>query len=620
MCFYIKHTIMEALVYRLTKANEAYRNGQTLMMTDDEYDAGLDALRKVNPYHPLLTATRGPIINTQGTMVKMPYYLGSLDKAKTAEELAKWVKKRPDTSYIVSEKLDGISALFSPYRKRLYLSGDDNMGLDVSAWIPYISKGPSMLDTDIADRMWFRGELIMPKGLVPQGRLGRSIVNGIFHRAAPDPIEATKVRFVAYEVIGLEEGLTMKQQFAWLALWGLWVPWSTYSSNLDPAALTALLSDRRAKSEYDMDGLVIRSNQTLPRITKGNPKDAVAWKPPNGESKLAKVLRVEWNASSTGKLIPRVEIEPTHLGGSTIAFVSGVNARRIVDWKIGPGAIIVLRKGGDVIPVIDSVETPAAIVFPPQDTWEWDGDSPQTAVNIRQKKADATTTAAQFTKMAQKLDWDGVGPSQMKAVVDAGYLTVPLLRKVSEENLKKLLGPIKGSHFFKIIQTDGWIKPSEFDLFVASPICPSGIGRTRLEALQVSEPDCTKWTRAGLVAPKGWSQDALKEFQGIWSEYEKFRKEEWSFLPYPYTVKTTHEEATSVPLKGTVVFSGFRDAGLEASLAAKGYKVVDAVKSDTKALLIANTEDPLTYTSSKVEKAKKTPGCVILRRDDWERI
>jgi NAD-dependent DNA ligase len=315
-----------------------------------------------------------------------------------------------------------------------------------------------------------------------------------------------------------------------------------------------------------------------------------------------------------------VEIEPTHLGGSKIAFVSGVNARRIVDWKIGPGATIVLRKGGDVIPVIDSVETPAAIVFPPHDTWEWDGDSPQTAINIRQKKADATTTVAQFTKMAQKLNWDGVGPSQMKAVVDAGYLTVPLLRKVTEETLKKLLGPIKGAHFYKTIQTDGWIKASEFDLFVASPICPSGIGRTRLEALQVSEADCTKWARAGLVAPKGWSQDALKEFQGIWSEYEKFRKEEWSFLPYPHSLRVTQEEAISVPIKGTVVFSGFRDAGLEASLAAKGYKVVDAVKADTKALLIANTEDPLTYTSSKVEKAKKTPGCVILRRDDWERI
>ncbi len=605
---------------KLTKANEAYRNGLPILMTDEEYDEGLEALIKINPQHPLLTVTRGCIVNTHGAVVKMPYYLGSLDKVKTSEDLVKWLKKCSDTSYLISEKLDGISGLFNPSSNQLYLSGDENMGLDVSAWIPYISKCPKVTEIDIAKNIWFRGELIIPKALVPQGRLGRSIVNGIFHRSAPDPTDAAKVRFVAYEIIGLNEKYTMKQQFTWLALWGFWLPWSTYISTFDSTVLTDLLSKRRAESEYEMDGLVIRSNNILPRVVKGNPKDAVAWKPPNGESKLAKVLRVEWNTSSTGKLIPKVEIEPTHLSGSTIAFVSGVNARRIVDWKIGPGATIVLRKGGDVIPVIDSVEVPAIVTFPPDNTWEWDGDFPNTAVNIRQKKSDTTTVIAQFTKMAQKLGWDRIGPSQMKAVVDAGYLTIPLLRKVTEETLKKLLGPIKGAHFYKTIQTDGWIKASEFDIFVASPICPSGIGRTRLEALQISEADCTKWARASLVAPKGWSQDALKEFQGIWSEYEKFRKEEWSFLPYPHTISTTQQATISVTLKGTVVFSGFRDAALEASLAAKGYKVVDTVKADTKALLIANTENPLTYTSTKVEKANNTPGCVILRRDDWERI
>lgn len=617
---------MHTLIPKLMKANEAYRNGKPLLMTDEEYDAGLEALAKLDPTHTLLKTTRGPIVNTEGTVVRMPYYLGSLDKAKTVEELAKWTKKSADKSYIVSEKLDGISGLFNPGLRKLYLSGDDNMGLDVSAWIPYISKGSRILDSDIADNNWFRGELIMPKSSVPQGRLGRSIVNGIFHHAAPDPVEAAKVRFVAYEIIGLEDTLTMKQQFAWLNLWGFWTPWSEYTTDMDAAKLTALLSERRVTSEYDMDGLVIRTNKTLPRVLKGNPKDAVAWKPPNGESKLAKVLNVEWNASSTGKLIPRVEIEPTHLGGSTIQFVSGVNARRIVDWKIGPGAVIILRKGGDVIPVIDSVEQEAPPCFPPPETWQWDTADSRTAVNIVQKKADANTIAAQFMKMVQRLSWENIGPAQMKAVVEAGYTTVPLLRKVTEDTLKKLLGPIKGAHLYRTIQTDGWTKATEMDLFVASPICPSGIGKTRLEMLEAVEADFTKWTSQTLIAPKGWSPDALKEFQGIWSAYEKFRKEEWTFLPYPrrHEVKATVSAEVAaippIPVKGTVVFSGFRDATLETALAAKGYKLADAVRSDTKALLIADKEDLVTYTSTKVEKAKKVPGCKILKKADWERI
>ena len=107
----------------------------------------------------------------------------------------------------------------------------------------------------------------------------------------------------------------------------------------------------------------------------------------------------------------------------------------------------------------------------------------------------------------------------------------------------------------------------------------------------------------------------------MWKAYETLRKEEWTFIPYPVKVTaTTAVTAVQVPLKGSVVFTGFRDAALEASLLAKGYKLVDAVKSDTKAVLIADKDDPATYTSTKIEKAKKIPGCMILRRSDWGRL
>jgi hypothetical protein len=46
---------------------------------------------------------------------------------------------------------------------------------------------------------------------------------------------------------------------------------------------------------------------------------------------------------------------------------------------------------------------------------------------------------------------------------------------------------VKGAHLYKTIQTDGWKKATEIDLFVASPLCPSGVGTTRLEALKVAE-------------------------------------------------------------------------------------------------------------------------------------
>jgi hypothetical protein len=616
---------MDLLVQQITKANEAYRNGQTLLMTDEDYDAAVDLLASKVPNHPLLKAIRAPPKPVNGSIVKMPFYLGSLDKAKTSEELQKWVKKADaDMTYVVSEKLDGISGLWNPTQKKLYLSGDDNTGVDVSNWLAFISLSPKKLAEDIPESVWIRGELIMPKDQVPVGRLGRSIINGIFHQKSPNPVEAAKVRFVAYEVLTEKSDLTFQQQISWIQMWSLWVPWFTTMKTLDSDKLTSLLDERRKESVYDMDGLVIRTNKVLPRVTKGNPKDAVAWKPPNGEAKLATVKEVEWNASATGKLIPRVVLtEPVQLGGSAIQYVSGVHARRIVDWKIGPKAVVVIRKGGDVIPVIDRVEIPADVVFPPEGTWVWDtaeGGESQ-GVNILQVAADSATFVAQLMKVVTRLSWENVGPAQMKAAVKAGYTTIPLLRKVSEAKLVELVGPVKGANLFKLLQTEGWAKATEVDLFVASPVCPSGVGTTRLQSLLVSESDMTKWASGPLIAPKGWSVDALKEFQETWKAYEQFRKTEWNFLEYPYRqVANPVMNVSAVASLGSVVFSGFRDADLEAKLAAKGYKVVDGVKSDTKAVLIADVQDPLTYTSTKIDKAKKIPGCKILRKTDWGNI
>lgn len=606
---------LPTLVQQITQANEAYRNGQALLMTDEDYDAAVELLASRVPNHPLLKKIRAPS-SMNGSIVKMPYYLGSLDKAKVADELTKWVKKSAETKYVVAEKLDGISGLWNPTDSKLYLSADDTTGVDVSSWLKYISLTPKKLSTDIPEDVWIRGELIMPRNLVPSGRLGRSIVNGIFHHKNPDPVEASKVRFVGYEIIGMD--LSVTQQISWLNSWSIWTPWCITTKDLSPDGLTNLLATRRTESEYDMDGLVIKMNTPMARVLKGNPKDAIAWKPPNGEAKLTKVVQVEWNASATGKLVPRVEIEPVHIGGSTITYVSGVNARRIVDWQIGPGATVVIRKGGDVIPLIDHVEVTAAVVFPPEGTWEWDGIE-ATASNIKQKAADSTTQIAQFMKMVTRLSWENVGPAQMKAVVEAGYSTIPLLRKASEAKLIELLGPVKGAHLYKLVQKDGWAKATESDIFVASPICPSGIGKTRLDALLTSESDMTKWGSATIIAPKGWSMDALKEFQGTWRAYEEFRKNEWSFLPYPLNANIT-VAPVQVATVGSIVFTGFRDAALEATLAAKGYKLVDAVKSDTKVVFIADKEDPDTYTSTKIEKAKKIPGCRILRKADWTKI
>jgi hypothetical protein len=94
--------------------------------------------------------------------------------------------------------------------------------------------------------------------------------------------------------------------------------------------------------------------------------------------------------------------------------------------------------------------------------------------------------------------------------------------------------------------------------------------------------------------------------------------EQWYYIPYP--VPLVQAKVQTVPVKGSVVFSGVRDADVEVQLEKKGYKTSDTVKSDTKAVLISDKEDPQTYSSTKTDKAKKISGCLILRKSEWNKL
>lgn len=59
--------------------------------------------------------------------MKLPYLLASLDKLKTQKEINLWIKKYNDIdSYVVSDKLDGMSCLY--YNGLLASRGDGSTG------------------------------------------------------------------------------------------------------------------------------------------------------------------------------------------------------------------------------------------------------------------------------------------------------------------------------------------------------------------------------------------------------------------------------------------------------------------------------------------------------------
>ena len=123
--------------------------------------------------------------------------------------------------------------------------------------------------------------------------------------------------------------------------------------------LKGYLMTRRGTSIYDTDGIVVGLDQ-IPRAPIGArlPKDVVAFKMPLMEQSAETTIRtVIWAPSSQGYLIPKLEFDPVIVGGATIQFCSAHTARHVVSNRLGPGAKIIIRRSGDVIPTIDRVLT-----------------------------------------------------------------------------------------------------------------------------------------------------------------------------------------------------------------------------------------------------------------------
>jgi NAD-dependent DNA ligase len=91
--------------------------------------------------------------------IELTYQMWSMDKIKPdTDALIKWIKKYKGR-YIVSCKLDGISALYSNESgiPKLYTRGNGIIGHGISHLIPYLSL------SGISKNVAVRGEIIMPK-------------------------------------------------------------------------------------------------------------------------------------------------------------------------------------------------------------------------------------------------------------------------------------------------------------------------------------------------------------------------------------------------------------------------------------------------------------------------
>jgi DNA ligase (NAD+) len=605
-------TVVESLVQQLRAASDAYYNGGTAIMGDDIYDAMLERLRELDPENPFLEEVGAPP-PTEGA-VRLPFAMPSLDKAKPGEDrLTRFLSRAPKGGFVLSEKLDGLSALWVASAKKLYLRGDGILGQDISHLVGRGIQGLVCAGTGLV----VRGELVLPRGAGEQ--LARSWVNGVIHRKDPSPDDIRKIRFVAYELLA-PAGQSRSEQFKFLFSSGFETPWRIHVAGCSESDLTGLLQDRRSAGKYDTDGIVVgydlppKSESTEDRAR--NPKDCVAFKMPLAEQSAETTVReVLWGVSNQGYLIPKLQFDPVVIGSATIQYCTAHNAKVIQEERLGPGARIVVRRSGDVIPKLDRVLVAAAAAsMPVSGTYEWDATRTHIRALTGLGGPSKEIQVARLGHFLKTLEIPGAGPATATALVEAGLGGPAAVWGASAERLGEILGPKTGGALWSNLRA-AVEKASEMDFMIASSEMPRGCGTTKLMAMFARDADPRRWKIGlGCEAPAGWTQQTLPALWSALPAYEAWRRKELGMVPYPKMGSAAATAPASANPGGKVIcMTGFRDKDLEAKATAKGHTVSGTLTNKVNILLVADGE----LKESEKVKAARSKGIPILTRTQF---
>jgi DNA ligase (NAD+) len=323
----------------------AYYNTGTILISDKEYDILKAKAKTEFPNDPYFQTVG---VTPAGSIVKLPYILGSLNKMKPNGSLLEWCRSRGLKTVIVSDKLDGVSVYASYINGKLSQAatrGNGYEGRDITDKVRRIQ--PTV---GVKGFQELRGEALMtPENCAKLGySLPRSAVAGIFN-ADNDDEHLDKCQYIDiafYTILYSDTSRDFMDMSVGAPLF------AEFEVNDDlENTLTEYLKNRKSTCPYDIDGLVICDPNDLSVGEDYYPSNMCAFKV-NEEAVETIVTDIEWEIKRSGKLQPVVVFEETVIGGSVITRATGFNKKFIIDNDIKIGSRIGIVRSGDIIPYI----------------------------------------------------------------------------------------------------------------------------------------------------------------------------------------------------------------------------------------------------------------------------
>ena len=579
------------------------------IINDNTYDILRDYVERKYPDNPVLEEVGSEIMDK--VKVTLPYYMGSMDKIKPdTNAVSNWIMKY-NGPYVISGKLDGISAMYSTENgeKKLYTRGKATVGMDISYMIPHLIL-PDEPDITI------RGELIIQKNkfneiYADSYKCARNFVAGTINGKEMAPDKFQDIDFVAYEVI--KPTLRPSEQMDWLEQNNVLCVKNGLSDTVSNEQLSNILISWRDGDIYEIDGIIITDDKIYQRQKK-NPKHSFAFKMVLSDQMMeSKVVDVHWNPSKYGYLKPRVQIEPINIKGATIEYVTGHNAEFIRKNKIGIGALVKIIRSGDVIPKIQEVIVKAEYPKMPDMKWEWN-DTHVDAI-IKNSENNQTMIQKELESFALKLEILNLGPGNIKKIVNAGFDSIQKLLKLKVEDLVEIPG-FQTKSASKIINSirEQLSEMPLSTLITSINIFPRGLGEKRIKTILKEYPNIITSSESLEVKFEkvknlnGFAKKTALAFVEKLPDIVVFL-ESTGLL---YKLNEIKEHDTTHPLyQKKIKFSGFRDKNMQKTLEEIGVEIQSAISSKTDFVIVEDLDD----LSEKVKRARDKNIFVISKND-----
>ena len=369
-------------------------------ITDAEYDALINELKRIEAAHPELLTPDSPTQRVGGKpaegfkKVRHSRPMLSLDNAYTAEELSDWERRvrelagRLPVEFTAELKLDGLSVAlqYGPADgggARLLAGvtrGDGQIGEDVTSNIRTIRSVPISISAEklakagLPQAFEVRGEAVMPESAfhrlneereregLPPAVNPRNAAAGTLRTLDSSIVARRRLDLYAYFLLVDGEYWPQGQRATLDTLSALGFRVNTHRAVVDSVESMMHFIDKaeaeRAKLGYEIDGVVLKvdSHATQQRLgyTGRAPRWAIAYKF-TAKGAITQLNDILITVGRSGKLTPTAELTPVFIGGVTVSRATLHNADFIERMGLLIGDWVKVERGGDVIPKVAGV-------------------------------------------------------------------------------------------------------------------------------------------------------------------------------------------------------------------------------------------------------------------------